>query len=237
MSKETTTCTTDTRVPERPRWASPALDRPFRDDAECEEDRGVSYDSADVDSWRQTEPNPRPARVWIRRYVHDTGIEEPTFVMAEGVWPGCADGLCLTVPDARRLAAALVSAADMAGEDGAAKKADDVQSAFEAGRAHERGEIAARIGAGVQVPSIPWANSLTVTPPAVDGDPWEIDARRQFHPFVRVCGSFRQVGQVWERVDLEVEVDDFESTDIDELSKVGAAFGEAARFMKSELFG
>jgi hypothetical protein len=52
-----------------------------------------------------------------------------------------------------------------------------------------------------------------------------------------VCGSFRHVEQVWERVDLEVEVDDFESTDPDKLSKIGAAFGEAALFMKSELFG
>ena len=52
-----------------------------------------------------------------------------------------------------------------------------------------------------------------------------------------VGGSFRPGEQVWGPVVLEVEVDDCESTDPDKLSKTGAAFGEAALFMKSELFG
>lgn len=110
----------------------------------------------------------------------------------------------------------------------------DTASAFEAGRAHERGEMWRLIGTGVQVPSIPWAESVTVTPTSVEGEPWEASARRRFHAFVCVCGTFRYVGQTWERVDLEVEVDDFESDDPEELGKVAAALTEAARLMESQ---
>lgn len=106
--------------------------------------------------------------------------------------------------------------------------------AFEAGRTHEVSQFARRVGTGVEFPAVLWAESMNVGAPLVEGDPWAIEVRRYFHPFVRLVGNLRHNGQAWKVVDLEVMVDDFETGDPEELGKIAAAITEATALMESE---
>ena len=106
--------------------------------------------------------------------------------------------------------------------------------AFKAGRSFEVSEFARRVGTGQEFPVVPWAESMNVGAPLVEGDPWAIEVRRYLHPFVRLVGNLRHNGQAWKVEDLEVMVDDFETGDPEELGKIAAAITAATALMESE---
>jgi len=81
------------------------------------DDAGVSHLSEDVDSWSPAdEDNEEDIRVYIDGFRHDneSGEDYPDTIRADNVSPGFMGAVQLHVPDARRLAWALLAACDLA---------------------------------------------------------------------------------------------------------------------------
>lgn len=98
----------------RPAWADPNLDAIDRDSHP--DDWGVRLQSVALDEWTPAD-NDEPISVHVWGFRHDSAAvaDWPYEILVSGdVNPGCAEGVCLQVADARRLALAMLAACDLA---------------------------------------------------------------------------------------------------------------------------
>lgn len=84
------------------------------------DDAGVYHLSPRIDSWfplwgeGEDERAKDPVTVEVEGFRHDSAENWPDMIVADGVMPDCVGGVKLRVPDARRLAEALLLACDLA---------------------------------------------------------------------------------------------------------------------------
>lgn len=83
------------------------------------DDAGVYHSSPRIDTWlpiagENGERAKQPVTVEVEGYRHDTARDWPDMIVADGVALGQVGGVLLQVPDARRLAEALLLACDLA---------------------------------------------------------------------------------------------------------------------------
>lgn len=85
------------------------------------DDSGVYHFSPRIDTWLpmwgegEDERADDPVTVEVEGFRHDHDSDDwPDTIVAEGVMPDCVGGVRLRVPDARRLAEALLLACDLA---------------------------------------------------------------------------------------------------------------------------
>ena len=108
----------------RPAWADRNRDMIDRDSHP--DDWGVRLQSVALDEWTPAD-NDEPISVHVWGFRHDSAAvaDWPDEILVSGdVNPGCAEGVCLQVADARRLAMAMLAACDLA--DGSASVASVV---------------------------------------------------------------------------------------------------------------
>ncbi len=134
------------------------------------DDAGVSHLSEDVDSWSPAdEHNEEDVRIYIDGFRHDneSGEDYPDTIRADNVSPGFMGAVQLHVPDARRLAWALLAACDLAEGTTASRAVSTAIVAF----VHDE---AARQGIELSIPDPPTVDELKAAADALGMKPSDI---------------------------------------------------------------